>query len=134
MHDFASDTHVFSFVRPLELIFLKGFCIATPIVAGGKAAGGGLALAFSHFNFARVGSRAFLRECVRVCACACVGTHPDASASGCGAFALLGFGAPVASLLHLRWVLVLLRWLASEFDARWLCLWWLPLSTYLIFV
>ena len=56
LHDFASDTHVFSFVRPFELIFLKGFCITTPIVAGGKAAGEGLALAFSHFNFARVGS------------------------------------------------------------------------------
>ena len=40
---------------------------------------------------------------MRACARACVGAHPDASASGCGAFALLGYGAPVATRLHLRW-------------------------------
>ena len=68
-------------------------------------------------------SRASLRECVRACARACVGTHPDASASGCGAFALLGCGAPVATLLHLRWGLAHLHWLATELDARWLRLW-----------
>ena len=69
---------------------------------------------------------------MRACARARVGTHPEASASGRGAFALLGYGAPVASLLRLRWVLVHLHWLAAELDARWLCLWWLPLSTYLL--
>ena len=31
-------------------------------------------------------------------------------------------------------MLVHLRWLATQSDALWLCLWWLPLSTYLIFV
>ena len=46
-----------------------------------------------------------------------------ASASGCGAFALLGYGAPVATLLHLRWGLAHLRWLATELDARSLLLW-----------
>ena len=69
-------------------------------------------------NFGLGGSRASLRVCVRACARACVGIHPDASASGCGAFALLGFGAPVATLLHLRWGPAHLRWHAMELDAR----------------
>ena len=71
---------------------------------------------------------------MRVRARACVGAHPAASAAGCGAFALLGYGAPVAVLLLLRPVLVHLRWLVTELDARWLRLWWLPLSTNLRFV
>ena len=78
-----------------------------------------------------IASRAILRECVLAWARACVGTHLEASASGRGAFALLGYGAPVTTLLLLRRVLAHLRWLVSESDARWLRLWWLPLSTFL---
>ena len=65
-----------------------------------------------------IASRAFLRERVRVYARACAGTHPVASATGGGALALHGYGAPVATPLHLRRWLVHVRWHATELGAR----------------